>query len=945
MKTILATLFSLMSFFAISQTNDQFRLVGSGTWSTINDSTYQASLSFMSDLSGGGFLATDIVDSFRLFTGVEKIYRVDTVWNKTFSSASVRVVEYNGTSGIPSGQVMVYNPDGRSTIPQVPFGSTGATAQLQAAVVTYNAKQTATGSTISDGDKGDIDITSSAMVYTIDTSAVTSSKILDATVGWVDLAQAVKDSIDAVGGNGIDTLATYTALRAYAGSANVVILNSANSGGLFRRVATGTENGGTIIIATNGVKWGRVFDGVTFSPAWWEVGGFNHSGTASGIVNDRDRLNSCVQTAGGGATIQLEKNYTYIIDIEIVVPYKNMRFDMNGATLKRFVTPITTLTATEGIGSTMLDVVSTTGFRVGHRVFITDVSAPNGGVAYNENCGSASSHIVTSVVGNTIGISPALLVGMSSGDSVFVISSMLSNAATFANLGTLVIENGKFDGNKKWNQHTYDWTVNVTHALGSKASDNIVFNNCIFEDIPTENIFGCSASFNGCTFNNLMGSIYHQSRANLIAFDTITKQRVVFLNCDADSICMGNNALQSHSEAAFTFSAKTRLYEIVGGRYTNISGMIFSGFDGDGEFGIRVNDAYFENALGVFTGTISSTDTTAWNVNFSNSHFINVGDIIFTGRALQTGKSLYRVNFVNNTFVNVRILFTNLAQSKIIGNNFYTETPFAAGTEWAFTGWVSALTSQNSMLQFQIFTDLTFVNNNVYAPQTYSALIHTGVQFGINGFALTSDTKYYSSIGLQANHNTVHGFGHGMGFMIYGNSLGVGQDANTRAVIGWDMNDNTIVSTTNAAVSNIACCLTVPAGARASGNTLFNLINNSSAYGLAAYGVTDDATAKKDSIPGSIVTNNFVHSVSTRGILIGGSIYQRNNIICTNNWTTALNNQSVSSIVPLVDAVATDDVWGVNMIFPGTLGTITSSTKKVPPYKRWKQSVGYQNNN
>ena len=106
MKTILATLFSFVSFLAFSQSNDQFRLVGSGTWSTVNDSTYQSTVSFMSDLTGGGFLATQIVDTFRLFTGAEKIYRVDTVWNKTFSSATMRVVEYNGTNGAPSGQVM-----------------------------------------------------------------------------------------------------------------------------------------------------------------------------------------------------------------------------------------------------------------------------------------------------------------------------------------------------------------------------------------------------------------------------------------------------------------------------------------------------------------------------------------------------------------------------------------------------------------------------------------------------------------------------------------------------------------------------------------------------------------------------------------------------------------------------------------------------------------------
>ena len=101
-QTILASLF----IFLIGEANAQFRMVGSGTWSTVNDSTYQATLTFSADLTGNGYLATDIVDTFRMITGLEKVYRVDTVWGKTFSSATVRVVEYNGTQGAPLGQVM-----------------------------------------------------------------------------------------------------------------------------------------------------------------------------------------------------------------------------------------------------------------------------------------------------------------------------------------------------------------------------------------------------------------------------------------------------------------------------------------------------------------------------------------------------------------------------------------------------------------------------------------------------------------------------------------------------------------------------------------------------------------------------------------------------------------------------------------------------------------------
>jgi hypothetical protein len=542
------------------------------------------------------------------------------------------------------------------------------------------------------------------------------------------------------GDSGIDTLANYTALRAYTGTSNAVIINRNTYGGLFRRVFTGTENGGTLIVASNGVKWNRVFDGKTYSPAFWEVGGYDHNGTTAAIINNRDKLNSCIQAAGAGATIQLEKDTTYLIDILIPLVAKNLKIEANGATLKRFDTPITTLTATESIGSTVIDVVSTTGFRVGQRIMITDTSATNNGLGFNENIGAASSHIITALTGTTLTIGNALLVGATAGDSLFVITSFFENN-TSVDLGNLTFENAIFDGNKANNQHTYDWRLNNTISLGSNGSRNIVFENCNFRDIPNENIFGCGATFRSCTFKRLMGSVYHQSRNLLIESDTITKQKVSFLQCEADSICLGDNALQSHSEAMFTHSAKTRLYEVIGGRYTRINGLIFSGFDADGEFGILVDNAYFENTKGLFSCSIASNDTTGWNINFSNSYFINCGDATIYGRAVQTGKVIYRVNFINNTFVNARIYFRDFAQSIISGNKFYTETPYATGTTWAFTGWASALTSQNAMIQFEKFTGLRFENNEVYGPQTYSAFVHTGVMLQINGATLTSDTK------------------------------------------------------------------------------------------------------------------------------------------------------------------------------------------------------------
>ena len=146
MKHLLSALFLCFAVTAFGQ----FRMVSNGipSWTVVNDSTYTATVNFQSDQTGFGYLANQIVDTFRLFTGTEQLYRVSAVANPTFSSADLTVIEvsnqYTTTNGPPAGQVMVFNPDGRETIPQNPFGSTGSTAQIQAAIDTYNARVRAT---------------------------------------------------------------------------------------------------------------------------------------------------------------------------------------------------------------------------------------------------------------------------------------------------------------------------------------------------------------------------------------------------------------------------------------------------------------------------------------------------------------------------------------------------------------------------------------------------------------------------------------------------------------------------------------------------------------------------------------------------------------------------------------------------------------------------------
>lgn len=76
----------------------------------------------------------------RVFTGTEQLYTIDSVGAQTFYTVKLYIKEFTGFDGPPSGEVLVFDPDGRQTIPNLPFGSAGATSQMNSAINTYNAR-------------------------------------------------------------------------------------------------------------------------------------------------------------------------------------------------------------------------------------------------------------------------------------------------------------------------------------------------------------------------------------------------------------------------------------------------------------------------------------------------------------------------------------------------------------------------------------------------------------------------------------------------------------------------------------------------------------------------------------------------------------------------------------------------------------------------------------
>ncbi len=132
------TLFAFLFLFPVLL-SAQFRIVGTGLFTTVNDSTYRAKIDFRPDLTGFSYNPTQMNDSMYVLSQRGQLYRLDSFYNATFSSAFIVVVEKNGNWGSPVGQVMVFQNNSSLAAPQAVYGANGATAGMQAGVDTWNA--------------------------------------------------------------------------------------------------------------------------------------------------------------------------------------------------------------------------------------------------------------------------------------------------------------------------------------------------------------------------------------------------------------------------------------------------------------------------------------------------------------------------------------------------------------------------------------------------------------------------------------------------------------------------------------------------------------------------------------------------------------------------------------------------------------------------------------
>lgn len=170
-----------------------------------------------------------------------------------------------------------------------------ATAAASAASATASAAAAAASEAAADSSETAAAASATAAAASQVTASAAADVASDYSAAAAASAQSAATSVATVAGNAADgrgvNLADYTALRAYAGAAFTItitgyLVTTAPSGiaGQFTRDdadVTSADNGGTIIVATNGVRWKRAHDGV-LSAAWFGVVGDYEPGAGTG---------------------------------------------------------------------------------------------------------------------------------------------------------------------------------------------------------------------------------------------------------------------------------------------------------------------------------------------------------------------------------------------------------------------------------------------------------------------------------------------------------------------------------------------------------------------------------------------------------------------------------------------------------------------------------------
>lgn len=191
---------------------------------------------------------------------------------------------YFDSNGQPLAGGLVYTYAAGTNTPKVTFtDSAGTTPSTNPIVLDVNGEALIYWS----GDYK-VNVTSSLGVqiggYPVDNYESVDNKISVAVAASELITTGAITALD----NALQ-LADYSALHAYTGTRDAVYISGSGIAGAFIRVTSGTHNGATIIVASNGVIWARVYSGPV-DVRWWGAKFDN-------VTDDTAAIQACINYA------------------------------------------------------------------------------------------------------------------------------------------------------------------------------------------------------------------------------------------------------------------------------------------------------------------------------------------------------------------------------------------------------------------------------------------------------------------------------------------------------------------------------------------------------------------------------------------------------------------------------------------------------------------------
>jgi hypothetical protein len=478
-----------------------------------------------------------------------------------------------------------------------------------------------------------------------------------------------------------------------------------------------------------------------------------------GVTSSTASILSALTFVGAGGKIKLTSGDTYLATGE-VLQLKRQIIEGYGATIKRENQVLTTTTAIVSNGATSVPVTDASVVAIGDTVVLLNPAATHGGQAEGEQSNTVE---ITNIVGNTLTVETiAGIASYPSGTVVLKVFHLFNYPSSNTNPKVLGVT---IDGNRDNNTTHNGW---VNNRCFSNPGENSVFKDCIFKEIPNENIIGNMINLDSCYGENLNGSFVHLSGGGA---NEPYRGHSKINGCTLFNICETDFAINGHNEAAITFSNNAKRTMIIGTSLFTCGGSFFGdpkSDDNETDDLVIMQGCYAKDIIGIFRAVSDDPNNVfipkGYKIN--NCYFENFEFMVAradTGSSIYNGGGCDQISVIGNTFINGRFNFENtsnltFAQNQLIYENGFTPTGVGIENNTSYDNAINL-----NLIVIGKINGNTIIN---YAATENSNLIG-GIRLNLSSQNIKSDastsTIYrYGCRHLSLTNNSFIGFSYGI---------------------------------------------------------------------------------------------------------------------------------------------------------------------------------------